>query len=188
MAERRTPEPAEGPATVPESTGAARRVPVDCGDFEIRIARDGTWYYRGSPIHRLPLVKLFASVLERDASGAYFLSTPAERGRIAVDDAPFVAVALEKRGEGEGQELIFQTNLDDSVSLGAEHPLRVVNDATGAPNPYIVVRKGLEARLGRAVFYELVELACEEKVGDSARIGVWSKGRFFPIDGADPSG
>jgi uncharacterized protein len=159
-------------------------VPVDCGDFEIRIARDGTWYYRDSPIHRMPLVKLFASVLERDAAGAYFLSTPAERGRIAVEDAPFTAVALEVQGEGEGQLLIFRTNLDDSVTAGAGHPLRVANDATGAPNPYIVVRNGLEARLGRAVFYELVELAREERVGDATRVGVWSQGEFFPIDGA----
>jgi hypothetical protein len=159
-------------------------VPVDCGDFEIAIARDGTWSYRGSPIHRMPLVKLFASVLERDAAGGYFLCTPVERGRITVADAPFVAVSLDVRGVGEGQELIFRTNLDDSVIAGSEHPLRVANDATGAPNPYILVRNGLEARLSRPVFYELVELAREEMVGGAARIGVWSQGKFFPIDGA----
>jgi hypothetical protein len=163
-------------------------VPRDCGEFEIRIARDGTWHYRGSPIHRMPLVKLFASVLERDATGAYFLSTPAERGRIAVDDAPFVAVALDARGEGRDQELIFRTNVDDSVAADAEHPLRVSNDATGAPNPYILVRNGLEARLARPVFYQLVELGREERVGSATRFGAWSRGKFFPIDGdGDPS-
>jgi len=159
-------------------------MPVDCGDFAIRIARDGTWHYRGSPIRRMPLVKLFASVLERDEAGAYFLRTPAERGRIDVDDAPFVAVALEALGEGKEQLLTFRTNLDDTLSAGAEHPIRVVNDATGAPNPYILVRNGLEARLSRAVFYELVELSREETVGGSTRVGVWSQGEFFAIDGA----
>jgi hypothetical protein len=184
MAEKRTPEPADGAGGPVERAAGHQRVPVDCGNFEISIARDGTWFYRGSPIHRLPLVKLFASVLERDAEGEYFLTTPAERGRIIVEDAPFTAVALEARGEGEGQELIFRTNLDDTVTAGEKHPLRVANDATGAPNPYILVRNRLEARLSRAVFYELVELAREERVGDSVRVGVWSRGRFFPIDGA----
>jgi uncharacterized protein len=158
-------------------------MPQDCGDFEIRIRRDGAWLYRGSPIHRLSLVKLFASVLERDAAGVYFLSTPAERGRITVEDAPFLAVALEARGEGQEQELVFQTNLDDTVTADRQHPLLVSNDATGAPNPYIVVRDGLTARLTRAVFYELVELGGEERIGGSIRFGVWSAGEFFPIDG-----
>jgi hypothetical protein len=131
----------------------------------------------------MPLVKLFASVLERDEAGGYWLVTPVERGRVTVEDAPFTAVALETRGEGRNQELIFRTNIDDSVTADAEHPLRVSNDASGTPNPYILVRNMLDARLTRPVFYELVELGREESVGDSSRYGVWSRGIFFPIDG-----
>ena len=156
--------------------------PRDCGHFDIRIARDGTWFYRDSPIARLPLVRLFSTVLRRDEQGGYWLVTPAERGRITVDDAPFIAVELTVAGEGRARELIFRTNIDESVAAGAGHPLRVVNDpATGQPNPYILVRNGLEARLNRPVFYELVELGQEERVGDTTLYGVWSKGEFFPL-------
>ncbi|HEX7969136.1 MAG TPA: DUF1285 domain-containing protein [Stellaceae bacterium] len=162
---------------------------VDCGHFDIRIARDGTWSYRGSPIARMPLVRLFSTVLRRDEQGTYWLVTPAERGRITVDDAPFVAVELAVEGEGREQALIFRTNIDDTVAADGDHPLRVVNDpATGEPNPYVLVRAGLEARLSRPVFYELVELGKEERVGDATLFGVWSKGRFFPLgrlDGRD---
>src|SRR6185312_8570203 len=141
------------------------RQPIDCGHFDIRIARDGTWYYRDSPIARMPLVRLFSTVLRRDEQGGYWLVTPAERGRITVDDAPFIAVELARHGAGPSQELIFRTNIDDSVAAGRDHPLRVVNDpATGEPNPYILVRNGLEARLSRPVFYELVEFGQEERV------------------------
>ncbi len=164
----------------------AARQPIDCGHFDIAIARDGTWYYRGSPIGRLALVRLFSTVLRRDAEGSFWLQTPAERGRITVEDAPFVAVELTRRGDGRQQELIFRTNLDDTVAADAEHPLRVVNNpATGEPNPYILVRDGLEARLNRPVFYELVELGQEERVGDATLYGVWSKGEFFPIGRLD---
>jgi hypothetical protein len=164
----------------------AARQPIDCGHFDIAIARDGTWYYRGSPIGRLALVRLFSTVLRREADGSFWLQTPAERGRITVEDAPFVAVELTRRGTGREQELIFRTNLDDTVAADAEHPLRVVNNpATHAPNPYIMVRDGLEARLNRPVFYELVELGREERVGDATLFGVWSKGAFFPIGRLD---
>src|SRR5690242_17817041 len=101
------------------------RIPRDCGDLEIRIARDGTWSYRGSPIGRAPLVRLFASVLRREADGSYWLVTPAERGRVAVDDVPFTAVELTVEGEGREQALIFRTNVDDSVTADENHPLRV---------------------------------------------------------------
>jgi hypothetical protein len=162
------------------STAPSRQ--MDCGDFAIRISRDGTWWYRGSPIGRMPLVKLFASVLRRDAAGGYWLVTPVERGRIAVEDAPFTAVELTVNGEGREQILIFRTNIDDSVSADESHPLRVDNDdVTGAPNPYILIRDGLEARLTRAVFYQLVDLGREERVGEATLFGVWSKGRFFPL-------
>jgi len=163
-----------------------RRQAIDCGHFDIRIARDGSWSYRGSPITRMPLVRLFSTVLRRDEAGTYWLETPVERGRITVDDAPFVAIELARRGRGRQQELIFRTNLDETVAAGADHPLRVVDDpATGAPNPYILVRPGLEARLNRPVFYELVELGREERVGDATLYGVWSKGIFFPLGRLD---
>jgi hypothetical protein len=162
--------------------------PTDCGEFGIRIARDGTWWHDGSPITRVPLVKLFASVLRRDAAGTYWLETPVERGRVTVEDAPFTAVELSVAGEGREQVLTFRTNLDDRLSPGDDHPLRVVtDDVTGAPSPYILVREGLEARLTRAVFYELVEIGREERVGQSTVFGVWSQGKFFPLGTLDES-
>ena len=174
------------PGNSSRKRGTARRPPVDCGDLDMRIARDGTWFYRGSPIGRLPLVKLFASVLRREGDGSYWLVTPAERGRIAVEDAPFLAVALTREGEGRGQQLMFRTNVDDFVTAGAAHPLRVETAADGQPAPYILVRDGLEARLARPVFYELVELGAEERVGDEILFGVWSDGMFFRLGEADP--
>src|SRR5271165_3410159 len=116
------------------------RSPVDCGDFDMRIARDGTWFYRGSLIGRPALVKLFASVLRREPDGRYWLVTPAERGRIEVEDVPFLAVALSVRCEGREQQLIFRTNLDDIVTAGPDNPLRVETAANGEPAPYILVR------------------------------------------------
>src|SRR5205809_4053530 len=129
------------------------RPPIDRGDLEMRIARDGTWFYHGSPIARLPLVKLFASVLRREADGRYWLVTPAERGKIEVEDVPFLAVALTAEGEGREQQLIFTTNLDDIVTAGADNPLRVETTANGEPAPYILVRDAIEARIPRPVFY-----------------------------------
>ena len=158
-----------------------RRLPLDRGDFDLRIARDGTWYYCGSPIGRLPLVKLFASVLRREADGSYWLVTPAERGRVAVDDAPFFAVELTVSIEGGRQRLIFRTNLDDIVTAGPDHPLRIETAANDEPAPYILVRDGLEARLARPVFYELVELGGEELVDGVRQFGVWSDGMFFRL-------
>lgn len=145
----------------------------------MRIGRDGTWFYRGSPIERLPLVKLFASVLRREADGSYWLVTPAERGRVVVEDVPFIAIALDSEGSGRDRRLIFRTNLDQIVTAGPEHPLRIEEAADGTPAPYIMVRSGLEARLARPVFYELVELGEEESMGGEARFGVWSDGMFF---------
>jgi hypothetical protein len=166
------------------SVATGRRAPKDCGHFDITIQRDGTWLYRGSPIGRLPLVKLFASVLERDEAGTYWLRTPAERGTVTVEDAPFVAVGLEVRGAGREQVLIFRTNLDDIVEAGPDHPIRLRHDtASGVPVPYIHVRDRLEARLGRAVYYELVELGVEEPAEGGTRFGAWSRRIFFPLDG-----
>jgi uncharacterized protein len=166
-------------ATMTPVTG--RRPPVERGDLEIRIARDGTWHYRGSPIGRLSLVKLFASVLRREADGHYWLVTPAERGRIEVEDAPFLAVALTAEGEGVDRQLIFRTNLDEFVTAGPDNPLCVETAANGEPAPYILVRDGLEARLARPVFYELVEIGTEEQVESRRQFGVWSKGAFFSL-------
>jgi hypothetical protein len=178
---------------------APRRRPVQvlCGDLAIRIGRDGTWYYQGSPIRRKELVCLFASCLKRESDG-YWIETPAERGRIEVDDVPFVAVELfwskgpcaegtgGPCGCGEGQALTFRTNVDEMVTAGPLHPIRVARDiVTCEPTPYIMVRDGLEARIGRAVYYELVALAVPETVHGERVLGVWSGGVFFPLGSAE---
>jgi hypothetical protein len=181
------------PAALPAHGAAPSRDRHDCGQFEIRIAKDGTWFYKGSPIGRKELVCLFASVLKRESDGAFVLETPAERGRIEVEDAPFVAVELFWRectdpGCGAGgvrQCLTFRTNLDQMVTAGADHPIRVAIDPrTREPRPYVTVRPGLEARISRAVFYELAALAQVEVVDGRDVMGVWSEGVFFPIDEA----
>lgn len=157
--------------------------PPFCGDMDIRIARDGTWHYLGSPIGRMGLVTLFASVLRRDPDGEYYLVTPAEKVRIRVDDAPFLAVAMEVHGSGQDARLSFRTSLGDEVNADAEHPIRVETDpATGQPSPYILVRDRLEALIGRAVFYDLVALAEDDGNG---MLGVWSGGIRFPLGRAD---
>lgn len=153
-----------------------------CGDFGLAISRDGTWYYHGSPIGRKPLVKLFASVLRRDEAGEYWLVTPVERGRVAVEDVPFVAVEVTASGTGKDQVLTFRTNLDAEVEAGPDHALRVDHDvASGAPSPYLHIRDGLEARILRPVYYHLVELGQEESIGGQPVFGVWSKGQFFEL-------
>ena len=168
-----------------------RRPAIELGDLDMRIARDGTWFYRGSPIGRIALVKLFASVLRRENDGSYWLVTPAERGRVTVEDAPFIAVAVDREGEGQAQRLIFRTNLDEIVTAGADHELRVETAADGTPAPYILVRPGiearpgLEARLARPVFYELVEWGQEEPIAGETQFGVWSGGRFFRLGELD---
>ncbi|MGH6980955.1 MAG: DUF1285 domain-containing protein [Stellaceae bacterium] len=170
---------------VKDSVSKPPRLPVDCGDLGMRIARDGTWFYQNSPIGRLALVKLFATVLQRDKAGQYWLVTPAERGRIEVEDVPFVAVELDAKGDGQDQELIFRTNLDEIVIAGRDHGLRVDNRVAGGPQPYVAVRNGLEARLARPVFYRLVELGREERIGDAILFGVWSRQVFFPLGTID---
>jgi uncharacterized protein len=178
---RLTQNAVSGNSSPATTASVGKRLPIDCGDLEMRIARDGTWFYRGSPIGRLPLVKLFASVLRREGDGRYWLVTPAERGLIQVEDVPFLAVALTVEGEGRDQRLIFRTNLDEFVTAGPENPLRVETAASGEPAPYILVRDGLEARLARPVFYELVELGAEELIAETAQFGVWSSGVFFRL-------
>ena len=164
-----------------------KRVRVECGDLPFVIRRDGTWMYQGSPIGRKELVCLFASVLKREADGSFWLETPAERGRIEVEDAPFLAVELDWTGDGESQTLSFRTHVDQVIAAGAEHPIRVVHDVlTCEPTPYITVRPGngalaIEARINRAVYYELVALAVPEWVDGRQMLGVWSQGRFFSL-------
>jgi hypothetical protein len=146
----------------------------------LAIARDGTWFYQGSPIGRKPLVKLFASVLRREEDGKFFLVTPVEKVSIAVEDYPFLAVAIEAEGEGPSQTLRFRTNLDDTVTAGADHRLRFRPAPDGSFTPAIEIRDGLEARLVRAIYYDLVAVAVEDADGE---LGVWSGGvhlRFPP--------
>jgi hypothetical protein len=152
----------------------------DCGELGIRIGRDGTWYYQGSPIGRKPLVKLFASVLRRESDGQFWMVTPAERGTVVVEDAPFTAVEVTASGQGEDQRLKFRTNLDEEVVADAEHPIRVAHDPeTQAPSPYVLVRDGLEARLLRPVYYELVTLGETRRIDGEEQLRVWSGGKFF---------
>ncbi|GGD45248.1 hypothetical protein GCM10011358_31210 [Sinisalibacter lacisalsi] len=155
--------------------------PPFCGDLDIRIARDGTWFYLGTPIGRPELVKLFASIIRKDGD-AYFLVTPVEKVGITVDDAPFVAVDFTVQGEGRDQRLTFTTNVDDRAAAGPDHPIRVVRDPeTGEPAPYVTVRANLEALIDRKSFYRLVDLGRHEPVDGTSWFGVWSGGRFFPI-------
>jgi hypothetical protein len=167
-------------------------VPVECGDLPFLIRRDGSWLYRGSVIGRKELVCLFASVLRRDEDGVFWLETPVERGRIEVEDAPFIAVELDWTGEGRRQVLSFRTNVDQIVTAGPDHPIRVAHDLlTCEPTPYLTVRGGagrlaVEARIARAVYYELVALAEPRLVGGRRMLGVWSCSTFFPLGEMPP--
>ncbi|WP_299859857.1 DUF1285 domain-containing protein [uncultured Roseobacter sp.] len=151
--------------------------PPFCGDLDMRIARDGTWFYQGTPIGRPGLVKLFSSILKKEGE-KYFLVTPVEKVGITVDDAPFVAVDFEASGAGEDQVLTFETQVEDRAAASADLPIRVVRDPeTGEPSPYIRIRAELEALIDRKSFYRLVDLG----VHHDDWFGVWSKGTFFPI-------
>lgn len=163
----------------------AANLPI-CGDFDFRIARDGAWYYKGSPIGRKALVRLFSTVLRRDDDGVYWLVTPVERGRVEVEDAPFTAVEMSAGGSGRGQVLSFRTNVDDWIEAGPEHPIRMAcAPDSGEPRPYILVRHRLEALIVRSVYYHLVDLAVAHDGDGGTGIGVWSKGSFFPLANPD---
>lgn len=156
--------------------------PPYCGDIGMRIRSDGTWLYQGSPIGRIALVKLFAGVLRKDADGNHYLVTPAEKVDVAVEDAPFMAVEMEARGELRDQRLTFRTNVDDIVEAGTEHPIRfAIEPGSEGLKPYLLVRGRLEALVTRALYYDLVELAVEDADGG---LGLWSGGAFFPMRGA----
>ncbi|MBI4183381.1 MAG: DUF1285 domain-containing protein [Proteobacteria bacterium] len=181
------PSPAASSAAIRRA--GAPREPVLLANLDLRIAGDGTWYYRGSPIQRKELVRLFASMLTRDHFGDFWLVTPHEKGRVVVDDAPFVAVEVEVRNAGRARELTFRTNIDEKVAAGEAHPIRIeVAPATGEPRPYVVVRDGLEARIERSVYYDLVDLGDEEVVDGEKKFGIWSKGVFFSLGRLDGTG
>jgi uncharacterized protein len=159
--------------------------PSHCGDSEMRIAADGTWFHQGSPIGRKELVKLFSTILRREADGSHVLVTPAEKLDIAVDDAPFLAVEATSEGEGTDRRLIFRLNTDDLIACGPANPLRIETAGDGTPRPYLHVRGsiglGLEALINRAVFYQLADLALGE---GGTPPGLWSSGAFFPFQPA----
>lgn len=155
--------------------------PPYCGEIDMRIASDGTWFYQKTPIGRMPLVKLFASVLKREGD-SYYLVTPVEKCGIAVDDAPFLAVEMAVSETGGARTLDFRTNVDDIVPCGPEHALRFEpEEETGGLVPYLHVRRGLWAKVVRPLFYDLVDLGEERSLNGVAMFGVTSRGEFFPM-------
>jgi uncharacterized protein len=165
---------------------AIARGRTNCGDIDMRIAVDGTWFHEGTPIGRKELVKLFSKVLTRDKAGRFWLVTPAEMARIQVEDAPFIAVEMTVCGSGRDQILTFRTNIDETVVADKDHPIRFeINPDTGEPSPYVAVRKRMDARVARSVYYDLVSLGTEEKQNNESVFGIWSSGIFFPIGSLD---
>ena len=151
--------------------------PEHCGEIDIRIRRDGVWFHEGTPIGREALVRLFSTVLRKDPDG-FHLVTPVEKMRIEVEDAPFIAIRVDR----EGEALKFQTNVGDEVEAGPDNAIRVEMDPkTGEPRPYLHVRRGLEALIARPVFYELVEMAAERDTAEGPVMGVESNGAWFPV-------
>ncbi len=186
--QQKTAKPtADGIAQAAKSAGKKGPPPVHlwdpefCGDLDMRIARDGTWFYLGTPIGRMPLVKLFSSIIRKDGDD-YFLVTPVEKVGITVDDAPFVAIDFDVTGSGENQEIIFTTQVDDIATAGPDNPIRVKrNPETGEPSPYVLIRTNLEALIDRKSFYRLVDIGTHSYFEGESWFGVWSKGTFFPI-------
>jgi len=154
--------------------------PPFCGDIDMRIAADGTWFYNGTPIGRPALVKLFASILRRDPD-SFVLVTPVERVGIVVDDAPFLAVEMAIEGEGAGRQIAFRTNVDDLVTVDAAHPLRFERDGVGGVKPYVLVRGDLWALVTRALTYDLVDLGEDREVAGTMTFGVAVAAAFYPI-------
>lgn len=151
--------------------------PAHCGEIDIVIRKDGTWFHEGSPIGRETLVRLFSTVLRKDPDG-FHLVTPVEKMKITVEDAPFIATRVDR----EGETLKFLTNVGDEVEAGPDNEIRIEMDAaTGEPRPYLHVRRGLDALIARPVFYELVEMALERETPEGPRLGVESNGAWFPV-------
>lgn len=156
--------------------------PPFCGDIDMRIACDGSWFHDGEPIRRPAMVNLFASVLKREDDGDYYLVTPVEKVRIQVEDCPFVAILMETEGEGKSRSLVFTTNTGESIAADSEHPIMVDEAAdSGEPHPVVHVRDGLNALINRAVFYRLVELAEQQELAEDIVTGVWSNDCFFEL-------
>jgi hypothetical protein len=153
--------------------------PPFCGDLDMRIAADGTWFYMGSPIGRPALVKLFSSVLKRE-DGDYFLVTPVEKVGITVEDAPFQAVEMAVEGDGEARSIAFRTQVDDVLTVGTEHVLRFESEPGGGLKPYVHVRRGLWARVTRALTYDLLALGEIRDIAGKAMYGVAAGGAFYP--------
>lgn len=153
--------------------------PEYCGEMDMVIRRDGSWWHEGTRIGREALVRLFARILRKDEDGETYLVTPVEKIRIEVEAAPFLAVRLDVAGEGKARKLIFTTNMDESVIAGPDHPLRMDFNADGEPEPFVHVRGRLEALLTRPCFYELAALA---EPGPDGMMGVWSEGVFFALE------
>jgi hypothetical protein len=151
--------------------------PTHCGNSAMRIARDGTWFHEGSPIGRAAMVRLFSTILRREADGSYVLVTPAEKLDIEVEEAPFVAVELRSEGAGRERMLAFRLNTGDLVVAGPDHELRFEQKQDG-PHPYLAVRRGLDALVARPVYYELAEIALDEGADPP---GLWSRGAFFAL-------
>lgn len=151
--------------------------PARTGDSAMKIARDGRWYHEGSPIGRQNMIRLFSTILRREADGSHVLVTPVEKLAIAVEDAPFIAVEVKSEGQGPGRRLAFRLNTGDMIIAGPDHAIRV-DERAGEPAPYLGVRGGMEARIARAPFYELAEMALEEAATPP---GLWSDGQFFAM-------
>jgi uncharacterized protein len=156
--------------------------PAHCGEIDIVIKRNGLWFHEGTPIGREALVRLFSTILRKDPDGIY-LVTPVEKMKITVEDAPFIAVRVDRaENDSGGETLKFLTNVGDVVEAGPENAIRVeMNAETGEPHPYLHVRRGLEALVARPVFYELVELAQERETPEGPQLGVTSNGAWFPV-------
>lgn len=179
--------PILGLASLQRELAAGRKLPpvenwnpAHCGEIDIRIARDGTWLHEGRPVARQELVRLFSTILRRDGDD-YYLVTPVEKMRIAVEDAPFLAVLLDVRDSGRGQQLVFTTNVGDETIAGHDNPIRVVTQTDNEPAPYVHVRRGLEARISRNVYYQLTDIAVPNESAAADMLGVWSSGVFFPL-------
>ena len=178
-------------AILPDGKLSGKLPPVDswnpqnCGDIDMAIRADGSWWHEGGRMNRERMVKMFSRILRKDEDGKTYLVTPYEKVVVDVEDAPFIAVRVDRAGEaGPQQALAFLTNVGDVAVAGPDNPIRVETDAdTGEPAPYVLVRGRLEAKIARPAFYELVDMA-EADPKDESVLGVWSQGVFFPIGAA----
>jgi len=156
--------------------------PDYCGEMDMVIKADGSWWHDGTRVTRRGLIDLFASILRKDEDGETYLITPVEKIKIVVERAHFIAVRVDIEGESEAQRIFFTTNLDEVVEAGTENPIRVETDSeTLEPAPFVTIRGRLEASLNRPVFYELVEHAVERETPEGQQLGIWAGGLFFPL-------